>query len=148
MKELIKRKEGEYASDGVLAAKNIRIELKEAFPNIKFSVRKEHYGCVNVEWTNGPTVAAVDAIIHKYEEGSFDGMTDMYEYNNSEWPANYGGSKYIFSRRNITDDIRENVKKRLSSEYGIDMNNLDEAFNTFHCWPDQKINMVLRDMTL
>ena len=47
--------QGEDQSSGKLAAKNIRKDLKRTFPDIKFSVRKEHHGSVNVAWWDGPT---------------------------------------------------------------------------------------------
>jgi len=42
-------------SCGKLVASNLRIEFKKAFPGVKFSVRKEHFGCVRIAWTDGPT---------------------------------------------------------------------------------------------
>lgn len=42
-------------SSGKLAAKNIRKELKQ-FVCVKFSVRNRHYGSVDVNWTDGPTL--------------------------------------------------------------------------------------------
>ncbi|MBX9490092.1 hypothetical protein J8Z82_22620 [Yersinia enterocolitica] len=40
-------------SDITLATSNIRKELKSAFPNTKFSVRKRNYDCVYVNWIDG-----------------------------------------------------------------------------------------------
>ena len=40
--------QGSDEHSGKLAAANIRRELKKAYPGIKFSVRKEHYGSVNI----------------------------------------------------------------------------------------------------
>lgn len=44
----------------------IREELKEAFPRIKFSVTSEARGSVRVKWTDGPTPKAVEAITGKH----------------------------------------------------------------------------------
>lgn len=86
------------------AAKNIRIELKQAFPKIKFSVRAKSFSGgndINISWTDGPTKKQVEAIANKYEAGSFDGMTDSYNYNHSPWTEVFGSSKYIFCNRQI-----------------------------------------------
>ena len=64
--------QGECGS-GKLAAKNIRKELKQ-FKGVKFSVHNPHYGSVGVNWTDGPTVEKVKAIINKYKAGHFNSM--------------------------------------------------------------------------
>ena len=64
--------QGEDFYSGKLAAKNIRQELKAAFPGVKFSVTKRDYGSVSVKWTDGPTVDQVDAITGKYKSGYYD----------------------------------------------------------------------------
>lgn len=64
----------------------VRTDLKQAFPGIKFSVTSENFSMgnsVNVSWIDGPTEKEIEAVIGKYEQGHFDGMTDMYEYSNS-----------------------------------------------------------------
>ncbi len=86
----------------VLAAKNIRRELKAAFPKVKFSVRSESYtggDNINVGWTDGPTVEQVEKITAKYSGGDFDGMTDSYNYSRSPWTEVYGSTKYLFENR-------------------------------------------------
>ncbi len=96
------------------AAKRIRLELKDAFPGIKFSVRTKVYSMgnsIDISWTNGPTDKAVDAIVKKYEYGRFDGMTDsssvemtVVSLPNGE-VANLGGAKHVFTHREISEDI-------------------------------------------
>jgi hypothetical protein len=66
----------------VETAKLIRAELKAQFPTIKFSVRKEHYGVLNISFDGTKEIKeAVDVIAAKYECGSFDGMTDCMNYS-------------------------------------------------------------------
>ena len=66
----------------VETAKLIRAELKATFPTIKFSVRKEHYGVLNISFDGTKEIKeAVDVIAAKYECGSFDGMTDSHNYS-------------------------------------------------------------------
>lgn len=90
-----------------VAARNIRKELKKAFPGIKFSVRSKGYSGGNdirVEWTDGPTLKAVQEIANKYKQGDFDGMTDSYNYDRRNiWTEVFGGTKYIFTNREYSD---------------------------------------------
>lgn len=96
-----------------LAAKNIRTELKKAFPCVKFSVRSESYSggdSIHVYWTDGPTADEVSDITAKYEKGSFDGMRDIYEYNNDNvFCQVFGSAKYIIASRNESDDLLKKV---------------------------------------
>jgi hypothetical protein len=104
----------------VIAAKNIRIELKKAFPTIKFSVRTDKFSggnSVDVEWTDGPTTKQVESITSKYQYGSFDGMTDCYNYGSRLWNEVFGGSKYVSERRNFSEDLVEIAIIHLAKEY-------------------------------
>lgn len=52
----------------VETAKAIRAELKAAFPNHKFSVRKVYCGVINIEYNGDPEIRdAVDAISYKFK---------------------------------------------------------------------------------
>lgn len=60
-------------------AKQLKRELREAFPGVAFSVRLSRgtgYGYCYVSWTDGPSDREVDAITSRYETQGFDGMTD------------------------------------------------------------------------
>ena len=66
------------------SAKFIREALKQAFPGIKFSVTSSNYsggGSVTVQWTDGPTSAAVERVCYDFEGASFDGMQDLKTYH-------------------------------------------------------------------
>lgn len=93
---------GQYAS-AAHGAKNIRHELKRAFPGIKFSVRSETFSggdSIDISWDLGPTSKEVEAITGKYQEGHFNGMEDIYESDrNNIWPDLFGGAKYVHTRR-------------------------------------------------
>ena len=95
-------KQVEKYSGGKQCAVNIRIELKRAFKGVKFSVRSD-YSSVNISWTDGPTAEQVEAIANRYEEGSFNGMEDIYEYDSSAFNDVFGGVKYVFTRRDNSD---------------------------------------------
>ena len=105
----------------VNAAKNIRIELKGAFPSTKFSVRSESFSmgnAIRIHWTDGPTIEAVEAISDKYSAGSFDGMTDCYNYSRSVWAETYGSAKYITTERTISDAFRAEIIDAAAKQYG------------------------------
>lgn len=88
------------------AAKNIRIELAAAFPGVKFSVKSKRFSggdSIDVRWTDGPTGQQVDEIIDRYAAGSFDGMTDCYEYSRDAWRDAFGNAKYVSSQRDDSD---------------------------------------------
>lgn len=66
------------------AAAMIRKDLKAAFPDAKFSVRTKKYSggsSIDIDWTDGPTGAAVEAIAKRYNGRHFDGMTDSTSYS-------------------------------------------------------------------
>lgn len=104
--DLIQEKDS-VKKGATLAAKNIRIELKKAFPGVKFSVKSEYYSggnSVNVYWTDGPTTEQVEKITGKYQEGSFDGMTDCYNYEENLFSDVFGGAKYVMEQRSVSDE--------------------------------------------
>ncbi|MCD0253078.1 hypothetical protein JWH16_04310 [Xanthomonas campestris pv. campestris] len=87
-----------------LAVKNIRADLKKHFPGIKFSVRSD-YNQVRVQWVDGPTAAAVDALIRRYKAGSFNGMEDIYEFKSTEFGKVFGSIEYTFTSRDRSDQL-------------------------------------------
>jgi hypothetical protein len=114
-------------SSHALGAKNIKNELQNKFPGIKFSVRSESYAggdSINAAWELGPTTKQVDEIIDRYQKGNFDGMIDLYEYNHDpkvkEFQNNNGSAKYVFSNRNIPDDVYEIIIKKLCEFYQVE----------------------------
>ena len=77
-------------------AKLIRVAIKKAFPGIKFSVRSSVYACgasINVDWTDGPSTAAVEQVAKVYAGGEFDGMIDM-AYSKEAWLMPDGSAAY------------------------------------------------------
>lgn len=101
----------------VTAAKNIRKELKKAFPKTKFTVRTERYSggdSINVGWTDGPPTEAVKKISDKYQGGDFDGMIDLYEYRHNEWTEVFGDAKYVFENRKHSRELLERAIKAMN----------------------------------
>ncbi|MBM2886756.1 hypothetical protein JFK97_20405 [Chromobacterium phragmitis] len=78
----------------------IRKALKEAFPAVKFTVRKSG-NSVNVGWTDGPSRDQVDTVAGHFSGAYFDGMID---YEGSIKHMCDGqmvsmGIKYVFCNR-------------------------------------------------
>lgn len=111
-------------NDGlVTAAKNIRAELKAAYPGVKFTVRTERFSmgdAIRVGWTDGPNTAQVEAITNKYESGHFNGMEDIYEYNRSDWKDAFGDAKYITTNRRYSDSLIESAIGYVANKYGVE----------------------------
>lgn len=100
------------------AAKEIRKQLKRAFPGVKFSVRYKSFAggdSVDIRWNNGPTSKAVQDITKCYEYGHFNGMEDIYEYSNVD--NNIPQVKYVMTHRDIDDDIVLARAKLLANKY-------------------------------
>lgn len=99
------------------AAPNIRRALALRFPGIKFSIRTERGGTINVHWTDGPTFAEVEPFADRHELGHFDGMTDSYCFDRDQAFCDmFGGTSYIFCHRHYSDEAityaLERVKER------------------------------------
>ncbi|NCG53638.1 hypothetical protein GWK46_20310 [Serratia fonticola] len=113
----------EQGSNGAIqVTKNIRKELKEAFPGFKFSVRKNHYDSVSVKWIDGPTEEAVKNIVGKYKEGYFNGMEDIYEYNESPFNKVYGGVRYVSTDREYSDTLTEKAINLFNEKFKSQFN--------------------------
>jgi len=71
------------------AAKALRQELKQLFPDVRFSLRSKRFaGGTSLtvsfsDWLSPTQIGQLKAIADKYQYGSFDGMTDSYSYTNS-----------------------------------------------------------------
>lgn len=103
-------------SGAVLAAKNIRIELAERFPGIKFSVRTKFFSMgnsIDVRWVDGPRTTTVQKVIDAYAAGRFDGMTDCYNYERNAFTAKHGCAKYVSASREVSnfEDLEREATK-------------------------------------
>lgn len=108
------------------AAANIKKELGMTFPGVAFSVKSDSFSMgnsVHVCWSLGPTEDEVRKITGKYEAGSFDGMTDCYNYDDSVEAAavkiHLGQSKYVMENRRIPQETLEQLSKDLCVMQGV-----------------------------
>ena len=130
-------------------AKLLRKELKEKYPGIKFMVRSRSFtggNDVNIDYTNGVPADEIRKLCHKYEGGSFDGMTDMYNYNYDKTGPT---AKYIFVNRSISDDVWEKTKKELAYSRGItDINDENIWQDKFGMWASVAVHRELVNKSL
>ncbi len=106
------------------AARNIRIELKRAFPGVAFSVKSRRFSggnAIDVRWIDGPTSQQVDEIIDRYSAGSFDGMTDCYSYARNAWTDAFGSAKYVHSARDDSDKAIASAIRSVGAQYAANL---------------------------
>lgn len=91
-------------------AANLKRLLSEAFPGVAFSCRSETASmmtAVRVGWKDGPTIKQVEEITRHAAYGSFDGMTDSYNYakdaEGEAWRKHFGSAKYVTEDRDISE---------------------------------------------
>jgi len=115
-------------------SKNLRRELKDAFPKTKFSVRSRSYSggdSIDVNWTDGPTTEAVEKISDKYQQGNFNGMEDIYEYSSTNvWPDVFGGAKYVMTNRQYSNEAYLQAVAEIEKEWGIKLKVSYTSFNS------------------
>lgn len=108
-----------HKSSHAHAAQQIREKLKAAFPEVKFSVTSDSYSggnSVHVEWKDGPTTSMVEDISGAYQYGSFDGMTDCYNYTNSR--DDIPQVKYVQEQRTMSDTTKQFIETELKRIWG------------------------------
>lgn len=112
---------GDDETSGTLAARNIRTELKTAFPGTRFSVRKSSHGSVQVQWLDGPSVMGVDALLSKYnatEPDPYDGMKMRTEQR--AWRECFGGVNYLNTTRDYSPTLIRDALDAVYSRYAVE----------------------------
>lgn len=87
--------EAEFKGRGCAAAYNLRRELKARGIKV-VSLRSDSYSSITVRIADEADLPAAKVICNKYEAGSFDGMTDCYDYDPSAWGSVFGDVRYVF----------------------------------------------------
>lgn len=112
---------GKYPS-AALGSRNLKKELAHAFPGVKFSVTSDTFSggdSISVHWTLGPTTNEVESISDKYQEGSFNGMEDIYETDHDNvWPELFGGAKYVHATRHFPEEMLAQIDHEISALFG------------------------------
>jgi hypothetical protein len=110
-------------------AKVIRQILRAAFPATKFSVttsRGSMVSGVDIRWADGPTVKLVDSIVGQFEAGSFNGMTDSYEYDRDAVVTVDGvqyrpATRYVSTHRNTSVALARRAAVQVAEYWGIEV---------------------------
>jgi hypothetical protein len=110
-------------------AKLVRTILKAAFPATKFSVRTPRgsmMSSVDISWTDGPTVAAVDAFVSCLKCGQFDSMTDGFDYKTGadafvivNGQTYRTGTRYVSTSRTTSPDFARRAAAQVAAYYGV-----------------------------
>jgi len=101
---------------------NVRKHLAKCFPGVKFSVkydgRGSWYNSVRIEYTDGPTAAAVEkaAKLFAYDSSECDPMMDYYEYNPTDFTRTFGGFTFVFVDRNLSDEMRAALRAEVETD--------------------------------
>jgi hypothetical protein len=119
-------------TDRNIVQKNIRALLKKEFPKVKFKVTKSDYSARRVSWIDGPTVDEVKKFTSIFEEGRFNGMEDIYEYDASPFNEVFGGCQYVFEEREFSEAAVQSA--------------IDKVWEEFH-WVDSSGNTVTEKPT-
>lgn len=135
----------------------IRKALKEAFPDMKFSVRTSTYSggaSIRVSWTDGPNGAQVEAIAKTFSGSYFDGMTG---YKGSNYYMVDGerasfGADFIFCERSYSDAMIVRAIGKLTKKYAPAevctveqfrngkagaMVMIGDSWSNYWCWQEQ-----------
>lgn len=135
-------------SQAALAAAAIKKELKQHFPNIKFSVTCQNYSMgdnVRVEYNDGVKRQKIEDIIGKYQYGHFDSMTDSYEYTNNR--NDIPQTKYLHITRNCSDETRAKIIEVIKATYyGCENFNEDLWYDEFKCYGNTLIYRKFQEM--
>ena len=79
---------------------------------------KSSYDTITVSWQDGPTHQEVEAVIGKYENGKFDGMTDCFNFDTTPFNAVFGGCRYTFIKREHSDELMAVATRYLEQRSG------------------------------
>ena len=108
-------------------AKIIRKALKEAFPDVKFSVRCRSI-TVGITWTDGPNVEQVKSVVGHLKAAYFDSSID---YQGSIYHMHQGqqvhlGADYLNFTREYTDQAIQRGIDRVYREYAGNFKDADQ----------------------
>lgn len=113
-------KKGHCITQSAKTAKLIKDILKKDYPNIKFSVRSDNFSMgnsVHISWTDGVPSKEIESFANQFQAGTFDGMTDCYNYDNTH---DFPQAKYVHCQRTVSDEKRNIIREQLAKLMGIE----------------------------
>ncbi len=133
-------------------ASSIRKDLKQKYPNTKFTVRCQNFAggnSVDVDYmakTDGPRLKDVETLLSKYEAGHFDGMIDSYEYKDSK-DRNDITVKYLMIKADISD-LRTSHKNEFMKYWGLTSEDNEICKEKTGRWFWEALNTYIRNEVL
>ena len=103
-------------------SKWIKRILGMEFPGVKFGVTSSG-SAIRVNWVEGPSGEEVKEITNLFVAGHFDGMQDMYVYDetSNKWADKFGSENYVFLNRNVESAVdvvnKELIRLGVSDEH-------------------------------
>lgn len=118
--KLISKRDVPGVSAHALAARNMRIMLKQHFPGRKFSVKTSVYAggtSLNIRWSDldldddeaRVLGRQVQALADRFSLGEYNGMDDSYTYATGEHRAFtdlFGAAKYVLAQAEHRSDLK------------------------------------------
>lgn len=103
-------------------AKLIRIDLKDVFPGVKFSVRCDNYSNISITWCDGPGETEVQTITAIFSGSTFDAYTDSRTSHSSIYKGEevYFLTHYVSTNRQVSRAFAESVVAMYCAQYHSD----------------------------
>lgn len=111
---------GKVQTEAAKTALYIKTILKREYPNVKFSVKSSNFAngnSVDISWLDGVPTKEIDTFARQFEYGTFDGMTDCYNYDNK---ADHPQAKYVHCQRRISPEKQAIIRKQLAELMSIE----------------------------
>ena len=126
---------GKFKTEAAYVGSIIKNELKAKFPGVLFSVKSQTYAggdSINIRFTGTKETIGiykdVKAITYKYQQGHFDGMTDMYVNDNTTKGPTV---KYLFVDMD-TEEMRKEYLPTFLKNWGLTEEEFKEANHTYN----------------
>ena len=132
-------------SEEARTAKEVRKILKKYFLKTKFSVTSKSYAggdSVSVRWVDGPRTSKVNKLIKKFEMGSFNGMNDLYEYDNVN--KSIPQVKYVLTSRSMSNKVRDKIISEYNKKWDEKITDMNGYNNTHQMWNSQVIYRIFK----
>lgn len=123
-----------------ICAKEIRKEIKQAFPKTKFSVKSDSgsmTSSVDVFWTDGPTEEMVNDIIKKYS----------YEHN---YDKTLPQARFIFANRRMSEETESRIIKEHNEKFCEEgqIKAMHDWNESAKCWNNQVVYRIFNKLVV
>lgn len=154
----------DYKERAKVLKRNISTIVKQAFPGLKFSIRKSWRG-YEIAWTDGPTSdemhAVADIFAESCERDPYN--DDLWDYSDTPFTAVWGGVENIGTDRTITESLKNKAAQHFAdyctgkgwdqefNSFAFMMQNEFNAYySSFECYkerPEQWRDVIARELS-